>query len=357
MFTLFQMTGSKSSDPRHVRRGTPDTYDVGPLTRTTSELSTRTIFKKISVRTINIGTQFKTILFSLNLRGSCPNRGTIFRLGCWLAPMVVGIFYASLPRTGRVGTSVRHPDSTANRSRQAHWICTENRGVARRGRFVAQLGLAMRQTLLWRPLSRKTHDLPPQHEGSAEFDGGGLLDLTWKGLKKKQGARGMFDETIALLTENPAATPQGNTKKLGSPLSSLTEEQRRRARETRKAAFASGKIRINQWYKDLIKAKCRQCVGYQPHEKRDCDGFADYAQPCALTPFRTLKMQIGARKAALKAAILAECEHCLNKNPLWNCSSPNCPLYPAFVKPIHDAKGWIDGYPPEKSRDGAADAA
>jgi len=97
-------------------------------------------------------------------------------------------------------------------------------------------------------------------------------------------------------------------------------------------------------FKDVVRTKCLECVGFVPTEKRDCHQRADYVIPCKLASVRTRQLQRSATMKQLKAALRAECAHCLNGNPLWVCSSPNCPLYPVFVKPVHDKKGWTNGY-------------
>jgi len=87
------------------------------------------------------------------------------------------------------------------------------------------------------------------------------------------------------------------------------------------------------FFKNVIRAKCLECCGYIPSESRDCHGFEGYSEPCHLAPVRTRKLQRDATKKALKQAVLAECAFCLNDNPLWVCSSPNCALYPAGAGP------------------------
>lgn len=97
-------------------------------------------------------------------------------------------------------------------------------------------------------------------------------------------------------------------------------------------------------FKDAIRAKCLECVGYVPHENKDCHKFEGYHNECNLAPVRTRRMQRAATMRQLKKVIKSECQLCLNGHPLWVCSSPGCPLYPVFVKPVHDERGWFDAH-------------
>jgi len=170
--------------------------------------------------------------------------------------------------------------------------------------------------------SKKAQKMPAHLDGSMEGTGLATLPLPEVDTSKNLHQEGPTFKRID--------TPEQIRKAEG--LRIITLEQREKMLAGRKQATRKS------YYTGIVQKKCAECCGFIPTEFRDCHAFKDYiGGGCRLAPVRTRKLQSAARKKDLKHAILGECAFCLNDNPLWVCSSPNCALYATEAGP-HVAK-------------------
>jgi len=112
-----------------------------------------------------------------------------------------------------------------------------------------------------------------------------------------------------------------------------TPELLQKAREARKSATPKAT------YAAAIQDHCEECCGYSP-ARSDCGGaeLIDLTA-CRLYHINTAAKRRKVTKTTLKRAIKQECHFCLGpKNPLTDCMSPRCALYPLVPGPLIEAK-------------------